>query len=157
MFGSSLYQTRPREPVIVAYQKRGPVPNAHIKSFVRPERVAQCRNPHSFFYWPISTAVNEHHERLYGSLSMTPTADVAWINHYFCKSQEDYLEKTRRRPTADLTTMRFQHRRTEKVTAELMKNNEVFDSCAVDYYAARCRALGWASKLLTMAAALPSH
>ncbi|MFZ0275162.1 MAG: glycosyltransferase family 92 protein [Acidobacteriaceae bacterium] len=142
MFGSSMHKKRPGEPVILAYRHRSPAARQPIKSFIRPERAAQCRNPHSWFYSPIGTAVDEHHRRLFGSLDARPTADLAWINHYFCKSQEDYLEKTSRKPTSDPTTMRFEHRRPERVINEFRKNNEVFDSCAVDYYRARCEAIG---------------
>ncbi len=38
--------------------------------------------------------------------------------------------------------MRFKHRRPERVINEFRKNNEVFDSRAVDYYRARCEAIG---------------
>jgi hypothetical protein len=142
IFGSSMHRVRPTEPVISAYQHRSPEPNAHIKTFLRPERAAQCRNPHSWFYHPLGAARSENGRRLYGSLDMKPTADIAWLNHYFCKSEEEYLEKTSRRPTNDPTTMRFQHRRPERIADELMKNNEIFDPCAVEYYKARCDALG---------------
>jgi hypothetical protein len=151
-FGSSMHRVRPAEPVILAYQHRAPDPNRHIKTFVRPERAAQCRNPHSWFYYPIATAVEEHGNRIYGSLNMKPTADNAWINHYFCKSEADYLEKTSRQPTSDQVTMRFQHRRPERVAEEFPINNDVFDSCAADYYRARCQALGRNPQLLIRAA-----
>jgi hypothetical protein len=148
MFGSSMHRKRPPEPVIAAYQQRSASANPHIKSFIRPERAAQCRNPHCWFYTPIGTAVDEHHKRLFGSLDAAPSADFAWINHYFCKSEEDYLEKTTRRPTSDLTTMRFVHRRPEHAADELQRNNEIFDSCAVDYYRARCKVMGRPALLL---------
>ncbi|MGB9028508.1 MAG: glycosyltransferase family 92 protein [Acidobacteriaceae bacterium] len=146
-FGSSMHRIRPAAPVILAYQHRSPAPNAHVKTFVRPERTAQSRNPHSWFYYPIGTAVDEHSHPVYGSLG-APTADLAWINHYFCKSEEDYLEKTSRKPTSDQVTMRFQHRRPERVAQEFPKNNEVLDTCAVDYYRARCETLGRTPVLL---------
>jgi hypothetical protein len=118
-----------------------PGPNAHIKTFVRPERAAQCRNPHSWFYYPLGTAVGEQGKPLYGSINLRPTAEIAWINHYYCKSEEDYLEKAARRQTQDRVAIQFPTRRLEQLEAELLKNNDVFDSCAVDYYRARCQAL----------------
>ncbi len=102
MFGSSMQRTRPAEPVILAYQKRAARPSVHIKTFVRPERAAQCRNAHSWFYYPLSAAVGEQGKPLYGSINLRPTAEIAWINHYYCKSEEDYLEKAARRQTQDL-------------------------------------------------------
>jgi hypothetical protein len=148
IFGSSMHRVRPAEPVILAYQHRGPHPNRHIKTFLRPERAAQCRNPHSWFYYPISAAVNELGNPLYGSFDMKPAAELAWINHYFCKSHEEYIEKTNRQPTSDSTTMRFQHRRPERSADELLKNNEIVDPSAIDYYLARCKALGRPPRLL---------
>jgi hypothetical protein len=77
MFGSSMHMARPSEPVIVAYQHRAPHPNRHIKTFLRPEHAAQCRNPHSWFYCPLCVAVGERGHPLYGSFNMQPTADLA--------------------------------------------------------------------------------
>lgn len=156
MFGSSMHRTRPVDPVILAYQHRAPQPNRHIKTVLRPERAAQCRNPHSWFYYPIGRAVSELGKPLYGSIDMQPTADQAWINHYYCKSEEDYLEKAARRGTQDVVGIRFPTRRAEKVTEEMVRNNEVPDTSAVDYYRARCEALSRAPVLLQRTAMLDS-
>lgn len=142
MFGSSAHRERPPEPVIVAYQRRAAVVNNHIKTFVRPWRAAQCRNSHSWFYHPIGTAVGEHRNRIFGSLNLSPTADTACIQHFYCKSEEDYLEKAARSSTLDRVGIRFPTRRPERIAEELGKNNDVFDPSAVDYYRARCQALG---------------
>jgi len=155
MFGSSGQRRRPDLPVIAVYQRRASAPNRHIKTFIRPERAAQCRNAHAWFYHPMGAAVGEQGKPLYGSVDMTPTANIAWINHYYCKSEEDYLEKAARKQTQDLAGIRFPTRRLEKVSAEMEKNNDVFDPCAADYYAARCRALGSNPKILAMTEALP--
>ncbi|MFZ0690096.1 MAG: glycosyltransferase family 92 protein [Acidobacteriaceae bacterium] len=148
MFGSSHLRARPLAPVIVAYQHRATAINTHVKAFVQPGRVAQCRNSHSWYYNPIATAVGEHGNRIYGSLNMNPTADCAWINHYYFKSEQDYLEKAARRSVIDRVTIRFPSRKPERVAGELAKNNDVFDSCAADYYRARCQALGCRPELL---------
>ena len=142
MFGSSHHRARPEAPVILAYQHRAVEINNHVKPFVQPGRVAQCRNSHSWFYYPIGPAVGEHGNRIYGSLNMKPTADCAWINHYYFKSEEDYLEKAARRSTLDRVGISFPSRRRERVEEDLLKNNDVFDSCAADYYRARCQSLG---------------
>lgn len=147
-FGSSMRRVRPSEPVILAYQHRALDPNRHIKTFVRPERAAQCRNSHSWFYYPIEPAVGEHGNRVYGSLNMKPTADFAWINHYYCKSEEDYVEKATRGSTLDRVGMTFPYRRKEWLEEEFLGNNDVFDSCAADYYRARCQAMGRSPQLL---------
>ena len=143
-----IFRARPLAPVIVAYQHRATAINTHVKAFVQPGRVAQCRNSHSWYYNPIATAVGEHGNRIYGSLNMNPTADCAWINHYYFKSEQDYLEKAARRSTLDRVGISFPSRRKERVEEELLKNNDVFDSCAADYYRARCQALGCRPELL---------
>jgi hypothetical protein len=151
-FGSSMHRVRPAEPVILAYQHSAPNPNRHIKTFVRPERAAQCRNSHSWFYNPIEPAVGEHGNRIYGSLNMKPTADTAWINHYYFKSEEDYLEKAARKSTLDRVGISFPSRRREWLKEEFLGNNDILDSCAADYYRARCQALGRNPQLLIRAA-----
>lgn len=151
MFGSSGHHKRPDAPVIVAYQRRNPVPNRHIKTFVRPERAAQCRNSHAWFYHPRGLAVDDGGKPLYGSVDMAPAADTAWINHYYCKSEEDYLEKAGRRSTLDRVGINFPTRRAGRVAEDLLKNNEVPDTCAVKYYRARCVALGRPAVLLEKA------
>lgn len=148
MFGSSLHRERPASPVIVAYQRRSARTNRHIKTFVRPWRVAQCRNSHAWFYYPIGLAADEHGRAIYGSFDAAPTGDDAWINHYYCKSEEDYLEKAARRSTLDRVGINFPTRTMEKMTAEMARNNDVPDSSAVDYYRARCEATGRTPKLL---------
>ena len=141
MFGSSMLRKRPVMPVILAYQKRAEKPNAHIKTFVRPERAAQCRNSHSWFYYPFDVAVGERGKSLYGSINLAPTAETAWINHYYFKSEEDYLAKAAQKSTLDKVGMSFPTHRRERLEAEFVKNNDVVDACAVDYYQARCVAL----------------
>ncbi|HTV81806.1 MAG TPA: hypothetical protein VME18_04085 [Acidobacteriaceae bacterium] len=84
---------RPKEPVIVAYRQRAEKTNQHVKSSIRPWRAAQCRNSHSWFYFPVGVPVDEHGRPLYGSLRMDPTAEVAWISHYYARSEEDYPKK----------------------------------------------------------------
>lgn len=141
-YGSSGHTSRPDLPVIRAYQHRFAAVNRHVKTFVQPSRAAQCRNPHAWFYTPLGTAADEHGKPVYGSFDYQPTADLAWINHYYCKSEEDYLEKAARRQTQDKVGIKFPTRRPENVAKELLKNNDVIDSAAVEYYRARCEALG---------------
>ncbi len=148
MFGSSGHRVRPAEPVITAYQRRAPAPNRHVKTFVRPERAAQCRNSHSWFYYPMGVAVREHGDPMYGSVNMKPTTDLAWINHYYCKSEEDYLEKAARRSTLDQVGINFPTRRAERIAEDMLKNNEAEDTTAAEYYQARCAESGRTPLLL---------
>lgn len=147
-YGSSGHIARPALPVIAAYQHRAKDVNRHIKTFVRPDRVAQCRNSHAWFYSPIATAVGEHGNSIYGSFASRPSADLAWINHYYCKSEQDYREKMIRVSTQDKVGIRFPSRRPEKLANDMGKNNEELDTSATEYYRARCAILNCLPGLL---------
>lgn len=139
-YGSSRHRVRPDAPVIEAYQRRSATPCRHFKSFVRPDRVTQNNNPHSWFYRGGATAVNTQGDKVFGSFDPRRCATSAWLNHYHVKSFEDYLEKSARKPLQDRTTMAFPTRRLEWAEREFQQNNEVADTSAVDYFAQRMEA-----------------
>jgi hypothetical protein len=150
-FGSSHHRSRPAMPVILAYLRRASDVNRHIKSFVQPHRAAQCRNSHSWFYHPIGAAVDEHGNPIYGSFDVHKTADIAWINHYRFKSEEDYRSRMARSSTLDQVGMKFPARRQDNLASQFETHNDVLDLCAVDYYRARCETTGRVPKLLETA------
>lgn len=156
MFGSAGHRTRPDSSVICAYTQRAVTTNVHIKSFVQPHLVAECRNPHSWYYLRMRVARGEHGQRIFGSIGIRPTSDIAWLNHYYCKSEEDYLAKLSFRNVGDKLSMRVPHRRIEDLAHEMRQNNEVHDDCAIHYYQARCATLGRRSVLLEETTAQPS-
>ena len=140
-FGSSGHQQRPQERVIRAYTRRATEPNHHFKVFVRPEQVTRNRNPHNFYYRRARCAVREDGRRVYGSMARPPSVERAWINHYYCKSLEDYLEKASRPSTHDRSGIKNPSRQTARVQEAMAAANEVIDTCAIAYYEARCRRL----------------
>jgi hypothetical protein len=140
-FGSNGHKKRPEGPVIAAYTACSDTMDVHVKCFVRPDRVTQSRNPHSWYYrGGFSGAVDEHGRPVYGSLG-TPTGDFAWINHYHSKSKEDYLEKAACQRTADRTGMLYPSRRPEWAARDTSGNNDLQDDCALRYYRARRAAM----------------
>jgi len=126
-----MHRARPMKPVILAYQLREPKANGHIKTFVRPERAAQCRNSHCWFYSPMGTTVDERGQPIYGSIEPRIAADFAWINHYYCKSEEDYLEKAARKSTLDRIGITFPTRRREWLERELARFRRYGDDLTV--------------------------
>lgn len=132
-FGSSGHRTRPSNGVINAYIRRKSVPNRHVKCFVRPESVAQNRNPHSWFFRRARFAVNEYRSPVFGSIG-APTADQAWINHYYCKSLEDYLEKANRKNTHDAAGINRPSRLSDMAEAAMQESNDIEDLCAIKYF-----------------------
>ena len=141
MFGSNGHVARPAGPVIAEYTRRAAQPNRHVKCFVRPERVANYRNSHSWYYRGMSHAVTESGRGVAGSTSVPPSAESAWINHYHHKSDEDYFEKAARKSVLDVVGMRFKTRSAERHSGSSRQDNVVFDDCAAQYYASRPVAL----------------
>jgi hypothetical protein len=141
MFGSNGHTNRPGGPVIAEYTRRAAEPNLHVKCFIRPEYAANWRNPHSWYYRGMRHAVTESGRTVGGSISVPASAESAWINHYHHKSVQDYFEKAARKSIQDATTMRYETRSDERHLGSQRDDNDVFDDCAVRYYAERCRIL----------------
>lgn len=152
MFGSNGHVLRPSGPVIAEYTSRAAGANHHIKCFVRPEGVANYRNSHSWYYQRMRHAVTERGRKVWGSFSAPPTAEIAWINHYHHKSDQDYFEKAARKSVLDVVGMRFETRSMSRHAGSQQIENQVFDDCALRYYAARCHALSREPLLLARTA-----
>jgi hypothetical protein len=135
-YGSNGHRTRPTVGVIHGYTRRQSGPNRHVKCFVRPERVTQNRNSHSWFFRAALWAVNEKRKAVMGSIG-APTAQHAWINHYYCKSLEDFQEKARRKSTLDIAGIKYPTRKVESAEAAMKASNDVEDRSAIDYLQTR--------------------
>jgi len=141
IFGSNGHKKRPEGPVISEYTRRHLEPSKHVKCFVKPKSAANYRNSHSWFYRGMRCAVNELGRKVTGSISMPPTAQRAWINHYHHKSDEDYFEKAARKSVLDTVMMKFENRTLERHVKSEASNNAVSDEAAIEYYLKRCRVL----------------
>jgi hypothetical protein len=151
-YGANGHKTTPAGPVIESYTRRERNPDCHLKCFVRPELVAQYRNPHSFYFLGMRHPVNELGARVGGSLSFPVTARHAWINHYYCKSEEDYLRRAKQGSKADRMGDFVSNRSPERLAEAMASSNEVFDDRALRYYQQRCRRVeAAASALLSVA------
>lgn len=137
-YGSNGHRTRPTVGVIHGYTRRQSGPNRHVKCFVRPERVTQNRNSHSWFFRAARWAVNEKRKAVMGSIG-APTAQHAWINHYYCKSLEDFQEKAQRKSTLDIAGIKYPTRKVESAEAAMKASNEVEDRSAIDYLQTQSR------------------
>lgn len=102
MFGSSGHKVKPPGPVIENYLKRGPLnwnspKPCSIKSIVDPTKVKRShRNPHSFEYRWRHFAVNENFDRVSGPRTAKPSILKFRLNHYWSKSEEEYVSKMAR-------------------------------------------------------------
>lgn len=141
MYGSNGHIKRPGQPVILAYSRREANPNLHVKVFVRPERVRLQRNSHSWYYRGIfSAAVNENGKKVWGSTAVPPSAESAWINHYYHKSLEEFERKAKRASILDRVGIQFNSRTPQRGAAYERTANEVIDLAAVEYHRRLCRA-----------------
>jgi len=135
-FGSNGHRTRPACGVISGYTRRQRQPNRHVKCFVRPESVTQNRNSHSWFFRGARWAVNEYGKAVLGSIGK-PTAVNAWINHYYCKSLEDFQEKAQRSSTLDAAGIKYPSRKLQNSESAIQASNDVEDLSAIEYFRAR--------------------
>lgn len=95
MFGSAGHVTSPKGLQIENYLMRRPSPDLHVKSIVQPRHAIKARNAHQFLYKPGSYCVNEDRLPVGGSHSYAASRRIQ-INHYWCRSQQDYAAKLQR-------------------------------------------------------------
>jgi hypothetical protein len=139
-YGSNGHIKRPALPVILAYSRRHAETNRHVKVFLRPERATRCRNSHTWFYsGAFAAAKNENGRNVYGSISLPPTSEHAWINHYFHKSKEEFDAKGSRASVLDVVGMNFNYRTAAKGAEHDATANAVEDLAAVEYHRSVCR------------------
>ena len=138
-YGSCGHEQRPQDWVIRAYTRRAAEPNHHFKVFVRPEQVTRNRNSHNSYYRRGRCAVREDGRHVHGSLARPPSARQAWINHYYCKSLEDYLEKAARNSSLDQSGINDPSRLPGRARVAMAAANDVVDNCALEYFETRRR------------------
>jgi len=131
MFGSSGHETYQPRPVLERFLKRQSVSNPHVKSIVYMQDYVRANDPHSF-----QTRNRRRRDCAGrpvpdpGSLYNDPenmSVDVARINHYFCKSREEF-EIKRNRGRADVGVKR----RPEEFDENDF--NDVEDTRALDFF-----------------------
>jgi len=98
IFGSSGLKTKQNSSQILTFTLRSDISfhtNRHIKSIVQTQFVALVDNPHYAIYKPGYFCVNENFQKINGAFSDT-SIDKIQINHYYCRSLEEYNEKIKR-------------------------------------------------------------
>ena len=132
LFGSNGHETYQPRPVLERFTKRQSLSNPHVKSIVRLRDFVGVSDPHSF----VTTSGTTRRDCVGrpvpdpGSLYDDPGAvsvQVARINHYFCKSREEF-EIKRNRGRADVDCPR----RPEEF--DQCDFNDVEDTGALDFF-----------------------
>lgn len=70
--------------------------NTHIKSIFNPREVKKIYNPHYAIYSKCRSAVTENFEKIKDANTKYHSSEKIQINHYFCKSVEEYDKKIAR-------------------------------------------------------------
>lgn len=100
VFGSSNYEKRPKGLITESYIYRG-APNNwvnfHVKTICNPRRVKKYISPHYPLYKIGAYSIDcGNLKRQYGWFCHNVNWSHFRINHYYCKSKEDYIIKTSR-------------------------------------------------------------
>ncbi len=70
--------------------------NMHIKTIANPREILSVPNPHFCYYKNNKLTVDENKKVIYGPFTDSHNASKIRINHYYCKSKEEYLKKISR-------------------------------------------------------------
>jgi len=98
VFGSSGHLKRTNRPVMESYLLRAKNDfhvHRHIKCIVQPKYVKQAAGPHAFYFKDEYYCVNENYKIIHNSFSDVSISKIH-INHYYCKSLEEYHDKLAR-------------------------------------------------------------
>ena len=99
VYGSNGHDRRPIGGVLENYTRRGELSNpvnTHIKTICQVDKIETIEHPHFFKYKEPYFCVTENKELIDSPFSAYHSSDRIRINHYFCKSKEDYEQKIRR-------------------------------------------------------------
>ncbi|KAA6439137.1 glycosyltransferase family 2 protein [Dyadobacter flavalbus] len=98
VFGSSGHLNKSNKPVLERFQLRAAYDfhtNRHIKCIVQPKFVIHAVSPHAFFFKENYYCVNEYYKIIPDSF-IDVSVNKIQLNHYFCKSLEEYHFKLER-------------------------------------------------------------
>lgn len=126
-FGSSGHEKRPTGLIMEAFTKCEGKPDAHFKSIVQPKRVAKMGNTHFWYYHGWQQAVDENKRNVFGGNSVHPSFNILRINHYFCKSREDYMIKVDPNYYSYKPHERLPNRSMDRIESQMQLHNDIED------------------------------
>lgn len=101
LFGDNNLKFEDNYSLLKRFTKRQSTPNPHIKSIVNLKKTSTM-----YVHNHIGECVDTNHKRIDNSpFNYDGPIDVAQINHYFCKTKEEFIEKVKR-GRADTGTLR---------------------------------------------------
>lgn len=99
IYGSSGHDRRPEGTILENYKHHSNYDfsvNLHIKSIVNPLAVEEIHHPHFCRYKPPFYCVTENKEPIDSPWTRDYSGNIIRINHYYCKSREDFELKISR-------------------------------------------------------------
>lgn len=109
--------------------------NALIKTIANPRKINFLSSPHFPYYFADVYSINEIAIPVSGGYGKPVTAEKIVVNHYLCKSIEEYMQKTSRGP-ADGNMQVYSMR---KAYLEFNDRNDEFDDGILRYRAERAK------------------
>lgn len=135
IYGSGKHEKKPEGLVIENYlYKENGVQDKHVKSIVNPRKVASFSNPHFATYKNQDYAVSEKGAKVTGPFLFTDDREQIRINHYYYKSEEEFVNNRIRRGKCDIRITKEQI--TKKIEDELpalRNSNNEFDDIMLRY------------------------
>lgn len=132
VFGSGGVKEKSNRPQIETFTWRSDEnfsANKHIKSIVQPRFVKRSMDPHAFIYRKGHFCVNEKFNRITNAFSPLTVKKIQ-INHYYCRSLEEYEEKLKR-GRADNDTIK---RKLEDFDYYDTRSNTIKDTTIIDIF-----------------------
>lgn len=126
-YGSAGHRKRPDGLIIESFNCSAGEVDVTVKSIVQPSKLLKYGNSHFWYYRSYKQAVDENHRSTLGPGLSNPTANKLRINHYFCKSLEDYMLKVDPTYAVDKIGSVLPNRTAEKVEMQMNSHNEVED------------------------------
>ena len=137
-FGSNGYKKADySRSVLERFTRRAPndwETNKYVKTIADPRKIKFFNDPHAMNYFEAFHSVDENLKIALNSIPLPIVAEKIVVNHYYVKSQEEYLENKRKRGWACALSHPYSDERFEE-----RDRNEVFDDGILKYRAARAQ------------------
>ena len=129
IFGSSGHDSKPEGGVLENYTRcaeKNFYANHHIKTICDPMKVLSAASAHFSLYFSKFYNLDENGNIVTNALTQEVHFEKIRINHYFCKSKEEYIKK-RNRGMADNNSLRpmkdfINHDRNECEDTEILNH-----------------------------------
>ncbi|MDR2709099.1 MAG: glycosyltransferase family 92 protein [Elusimicrobiota bacterium] len=131
VYGSSGHKTKPAGLVLENYKHRADdkYRETYAKAIVNPRDFISTKSSHGFYVKGISVDANKNivNPEIFFSMPVAALSlpiDKIWINHYYIKSFEEYMQRGKRGGVLDS----FTHRNAELKRFFLQDKSDVFDA-----------------------------